>query len=60
MSPAIGSGGTPSVVPLGPGICISSGIPPTVTVFDAHTCGGATTDVHGFELGEGGTVQRMG
>jgi hypothetical protein len=60
MRPAIGIGGTPSVVPLGAGICVNSGIPPTVTVFDAQTCGGATTDVHGFELGDGGTVQMIG
>lgn len=31
-----------------------------MTVFDAQSCGGATTDVHGFELGDGGTAQMMG
>ena len=60
IRPAIGIGGTPSVVPFGPGICISSGMPPTVTVFEAQSCGGATTDVHGFELGDGGTAQTIG
>jgi broad specificity phosphatase PhoE len=48
------------VVPLGPGICIRSGSPPTVTVFDAQSCGGATTVRQGLELGDGGTAQMIG
>jgi hypothetical protein len=59
ISPALGTGGTPSVVPLGAGICISSGRFPTITVFDAHSGGGATTVRQGFEPGEGGTGQAM-
>jgi hypothetical protein len=60
ISPAFGTGGTPSVVPLGAGICISSGSPPTMTVLDAQSGGGATTAVHGFDPGEGGTGQTIG
>lgn len=41
-------GGTESVAGLGAGICIKSGWPPTITVFEAHAAGGATTEVHGF------------
>jgi hypothetical protein len=58
--PAFGTGGTPSVVPLGAGICISSGRLPTMTVFEAHSGGGAMTEVHGFDPGEGGTGQTIG
>jgi hypothetical protein len=60
IRPAMGIGGTPSVVPLGAGICINRGSPPTVTVFDAQSCGGATTVRQGFEPGDGGTGQMIG
>jgi hypothetical protein len=60
MSPAFGTGGTPSVVPLGAGMCISRGRFPTMTVLDAQVSGGATTVMHGFDPGEGGTGQTIG
>jgi hypothetical protein len=60
INPAFGTGGTPSVVPLGAGMCISRGRPPTRTVLEAQVTGGATTVRHGFDPGDGGTGQAIG